>query len=114
MLMRLPTQDVRIEQTGHVIVQQAVHMTRIIDDLPDVSRVTRGLVAPKKQVLDSNHTHEHVLRRCVEILRRHHDYDAAVAEIQAVRPGTKKALQHAFAVETSYLFAVWNSHQPTV
>lgn len=56
MLKRLSSQDARIEQTGQIIVQQAAHMTRIIDDLLDVSRVTRGLVTLKKERLDFNDT----------------------------------------------------------
>lgn len=56
MLQRLSARDARIEHTGRIIVQQATHMTRIIDDLLDVSRVTRGLVTLKKQVLDFRHT----------------------------------------------------------
>ncbi len=34
----------RIKQTSHVISRQVSHMTGLIDDLLDVSRVTRGLV----------------------------------------------------------------------
>ena len=35
----------RVEHIGQVIARQATHMTGLIDDLLDVSRVTRGLIA---------------------------------------------------------------------
>jgi len=35
----------RIEHIGRVIARQTIHMTGLIDDLLDVSRVTRGLIA---------------------------------------------------------------------
>lgn len=51
-LKRLGADDERIARTGEVISQQAMHMTRIIDDLLDVSRVTRGLVTLQQENLD--------------------------------------------------------------
>ncbi|MBP2158076.1 MULTISPECIES: ATP-binding protein [Asticcacaulis] len=44
-LLRLPRFDeARVRQTAEVISRQVAHMTELIDDLMDVSRVTRGLV----------------------------------------------------------------------
>jgi len=39
----------RVQQVGKVISRQAVHMTGLIDDLMDVSRVTRGMVTLEKE-----------------------------------------------------------------
>ncbi len=52
MLKRVSVGDPRIERTGVIIAQQATHMTRIIDDLLDVSRVTRGLVTLRQELVD--------------------------------------------------------------
>lgn len=42
----------RLKQTSRVISRQIRHMTSLVDDLLDVSRVTRGLVALNKTDLD--------------------------------------------------------------
>ncbi len=41
----------RVRQSSEVISRQVEHMTRLVDDLLDVSRVTRGLVTLQKQTL---------------------------------------------------------------
>ena len=42
-----------IRKTSQIIVRQVKHLTRMIDDLLDVSRVTRGLVRLEQQRLDA-------------------------------------------------------------
>lgn len=44
--------DAHIAQTAAIISRQVDHMTELVDDLLDVSRVTRGLVALSKERLD--------------------------------------------------------------
>jgi PAS domain S-box-containing protein len=44
--------DARVKQTSEVISRQVRHMTALVDDLLDVSRVTRGLVSLQKSRLD--------------------------------------------------------------
>ncbi|MBA3773007.1 MAG: response regulator [Ramlibacter sp.] len=44
--------DPQIARTSDVIARQARHMTKIIDDLLDVSRVTRGLVSLDRRTVD--------------------------------------------------------------
>jgi PAS domain S-box-containing protein len=52
-LLRLPKFDEkRVRQTAEVISRQVAHMTKLIDDLMDVSRVTRGLVQLDRQIHD--------------------------------------------------------------
>jgi signal transduction histidine kinase len=54
-LLRLGTPDAaRIDKTSAVITRQVEHMTKLVDDLLDVSRVTRGLVALRRETLDFN------------------------------------------------------------
>ena len=53
-LLTFPGLDAdRIRQTGRIISRQARHMTGLIDDLMDVSRVTRGLVTLHREVVDA-------------------------------------------------------------
>ncbi|MFC5513843.1 ATP-binding protein [Massilia jejuensis] len=42
----------RIAQTGEMISRQVWHMSKLVDDLLDVSRVTRGLVTVEKKPVD--------------------------------------------------------------
>ena len=42
----------RLRETSDIIARQVGHMTSLIDDLLDVSRVTRGLIALDPEVLD--------------------------------------------------------------
>jgi CheY-like chemotaxis protein/two-component sensor histidine kinase len=42
----------RVKQTSQVILRQVQHMTGLVDDLLDVSRVTRGLVTLEKNDVD--------------------------------------------------------------
>ncbi|MDB5823296.1 MAG: hypothetical protein JWR21_2000 [Herminiimonas sp.] len=53
-LLRLANLDeARIAQTSEVITRQVKHLTSLVDDLMDVSRVTRGLVKLTRQVVDA-------------------------------------------------------------
>ncbi|MCS0656941.1 hybrid sensor histidine kinase/response regulator [Massilia terrae] len=58
LLKLLHSDDAQITQTCAIIARQVEHMTSLVDDLLDVSRVTRGLVSLSTQALD--------LRRVVE------------------------------------------------
>lgn len=57
--------DKRVRQLSEVIARQSGHMTRLIDDLLDVSRVTRGLVTLNRQPLDI----DSVLTEAIEQVR---------------------------------------------
>jgi signal transduction histidine kinase/ActR/RegA family two-component response regulator len=52
LLKMLHSDNARIMQTCAIIVRQVDHMTSLVDDLLDVSRVTRGLVSLSSRVLD--------------------------------------------------------------
>jgi signal transduction histidine kinase/CheY-like chemotaxis protein len=53
-LLRLPSLDRdRIRQTSEIISRQVKHMTGLIDDLLDLSRVSRGLVSLDQTLLDA-------------------------------------------------------------
>jgi signal transduction histidine kinase/ActR/RegA family two-component response regulator len=52
-LLKMSTlDDARIRRTGDIISRQVAHMTELVDDLLDVSRVTRGLVTLQEETLD--------------------------------------------------------------
>ncbi|GEM_PF-436132 len=51
-LKQLHAQDPVVARTANVIVRQTAHMTRLVDDLLDVSRVTRGLVELSREKVD--------------------------------------------------------------
>lgn len=46
--------EARVRQVGGVITRQVAHMTDLVDDLLDVSRVTRGLVQLAREPVDFN------------------------------------------------------------
>jgi signal transduction histidine kinase/ActR/RegA family two-component response regulator len=48
LLGRLSTTDARVAKASEIIVRQTSHMTKLIEDLLDVSRVTRGLITLDK------------------------------------------------------------------
>ena len=52
LLKLLHSDNAQISQTCAIIARQVDHMTGLVDDLLDVSRVTRGLVALTSHVLD--------------------------------------------------------------
>lgn len=53
-LLRLGVDSSRTRQTSEVIVRQVKHMAGLIDDLLDVSRVTRGLISLDWQPVNAN------------------------------------------------------------
>jgi signal transduction histidine kinase/ActR/RegA family two-component response regulator len=52
MLKLAAPEDPLVQRTGHIIGNQAKHMARIIDDLLDISRITRGQVTLKLETID--------------------------------------------------------------
>jgi PAS domain S-box-containing protein len=54
LLMGTPGEEARVRQISQVIARQVGHMVSLVDDLLDVSRVTRGLVALEQHALDLN------------------------------------------------------------
>lgn len=51
-LKRIASDDKRLERTCEVIGRQVTHMARLIDDLLDVSRISRGKLALQTEVCD--------------------------------------------------------------
>jgi PAS domain S-box-containing protein len=73
----LGTSDPRFQEARDIIVRQVEHMTRLVDDLLDVSRLTRGKITLKKETL----LLADVLDAAVETSRpliEHHEHSLAV------------------------------------
>jgi signal transduction histidine kinase/ActR/RegA family two-component response regulator len=52
MLKMVANQDARVRKSSDVILRQVRHMKALVDDLLDVSRVTRGLVQLNRETVD--------------------------------------------------------------
>lgn len=66
--------EARVRQTSQIIGRQVDHMTHLINDLLDVSRVTRGLVALENAPLDIRHIVTDAVEQATPLMqsRRHH------------------------------------------
>ncbi|MDB5794421.1 MAG: putative histidine kinase, hybrid [Noviherbaspirillum sp.] len=74
-LLNMITRDeVKVRHTSNIIARQVDHMTGLVDDLLDVSRVTRGLVELEKTPLDMRHVVNEAVEQVNPLLhaRRHH------------------------------------------
>lgn len=54
LLLAMQLNPDRVRETATVISRQVGHITKLVDDLLDVSRVTRGLVTLRVEILDIN------------------------------------------------------------
>jgi PAS domain S-box-containing protein len=57
--------DAVLEQTSDMMVRQVDHMVRLVDDLLDVSRITRGKIVLQREVVDAST----IVNRAVEASR---------------------------------------------
>ncbi len=78
-LLRMPGVDEKLrDKATNIISRQVRHMTELVDDLLDVSRVTRGLVKLELESLDLNA----VVRAAVEQARPHIEAKAHVLSVE--------------------------------
>lgn len=93
-LLRFAALDpARIQQTSEIIARQVKHMTGLIDDLLDVSRVSRGLVTLDQAPLDARE----VVASAIEQVRplidaRHHVLTVQTPPVSARVLGDRKRL----------------------
>ncbi|MFC5548400.1 hybrid sensor histidine kinase/response regulator [Massilia aerilata] len=68
-----PPDSARVERTSAIIARQVAHMTGLIDDLLDVSRVTRGLVVLARDQVDLRHVIDDAVEQVRPLIeaRRH-------------------------------------------
>lgn len=73
-LLKLPgTDPARVRQLSAIVERQAGHLTRLVDDILDVSRVTRKVIVLKREVLDMNAIVPQAVEQVQELVasRRH-------------------------------------------
>jgi PAS domain S-box-containing protein len=88
----------RVRKTSQVISRQVTHMTELIDDLLDVSRVTRGLIELDSVTLDIRHVINDAVEQVAPLIRaRNHELTMRLAPQQAIVSGDKKRLVQVLA-----------------
>ena len=93
-LLRLAKLDEgRLEAVSNVISRQASHMTGLIEDLLDVSRVTRGLVSLDKSPIDIKGIVAEAVEQVLPLVEaRSHHLDTHIPAVSAIVSGDKKRL----------------------
>ena len=79
-VMRLRYNDPEyVKRASEIIGRQVRHMTELVDDLLDVSRVTRGLAEMERTPVDLNSVVEHALEQARPLIEaRHHELTVEV------------------------------------
>ena len=93
LLQRMPTDETLVRRSSQIIARQVGHMTGLIDDLLDVSRVTRGLVQLERAPLDLREVLQDAVEQVMPLVRaRRHDL-ALTLPAEAIRvEGDQKRL----------------------
>jgi signal transduction histidine kinase len=85
--------EARVRQTSQVIDRQVKHMTHLIDDLLDISRVTRGLVTLDKAPQDIRKIINEAVEQTMPLIQtRHHQLAVHLPEHLRSVFGDKKRL----------------------
>jgi PAS domain S-box-containing protein len=66
--------EARLKQTSQIIARQVRHMTGLVDDLLDVSRVTRGLVTVEKSPQDLKSIVSNAVEQVRPLIEKHHHH----------------------------------------
>lgn len=87
--------EARVRQTSQLIGRQVSHMTSLVDDLLDVSRVTRGLVELDAAPLEIRHVVADAVEQVTPLIRsrRHHFVLHLPPECTMVRGDEKRLVQ---------------------
>jgi signal transduction histidine kinase/ActR/RegA family two-component response regulator len=87
-----------VRQTSEIITRQVGHMTGLVDDLLDVSRVTRGLVTLQKRTLDVNDVLADAIEQVRDLMQSRHQHLALhLPAGAAVVDGDRTRLVQVFA-----------------
>ncbi|WP_081897570.1 PAS domain-containing protein [Massilia sp. BSC265] len=87
-----------VRHTSAIVARQVGHMTSLINDLLDVSRVTRGLVALASEPVDVKATVADALEQARPLVQaRHHRLEVHLAPDEAVVEGDRKRLVQVLA-----------------
>lgn len=85
--------EAAVQRTASIIVRQVHHMTRLVDDLLDVSRVTRGLVTLTRVPLDVAKIIADAVEQADPLMKaRQHRFDVVLPPSTLVVTGDHKRL----------------------
>lgn len=88
----------RVKKTSEIIGRQVHHMTHLIDDLLDVSRVTRGLVELDESVVEIRHAVNEAVEQVTPLIHaRHHHLAVHLAPDASTVFGDRKRLVQVMA-----------------
>ncbi len=68
-LSRIAESNTQIKRPTSIILRQAKHMTRLLDDLLDVARVTKGQIRLQKEIVDVNEVITQAFEICEPLLQ---------------------------------------------
>ena len=93
LLQMAPANPDLVGRSGTVIARQVLHLTGLVDDLLDVSRVTRGRVTLERTALDARHVVSMAVEQVRPMLQfRRHALDVQLPEQPALVLGDGKRL----------------------
>lgn len=69
LLQLVKLDEERVRQTGQIIARQVTHMTGLVNDLLDVSRVTSGLVELDESPTDLQHVAADAVEQVTPLIR---------------------------------------------
>jgi CheY-like chemotaxis protein/two-component sensor histidine kinase len=85
--------ELRVRHVGDVITRQVKHMTSLVDDLLDVSRITRGLVQIEKATVDLKQVLNHAVEQAMPLIEaRRHELSIHMSPAVAFVRGDKNRL----------------------
>jgi PAS domain S-box-containing protein len=95
LLQVMTLDETRVRQTSQVISRQVRHMTALVDDLLDVSRLTRGLVDLDMAPLDIRHVVADAVEQVTPLIgaRRHRLALQLPSEMPTIRGDRKRLIQ---------------------
>jgi PAS domain S-box-containing protein len=98
LLQRVKLDEDRVKKTSAVIGRQVKHMTGLIDDMLDVSRVTRGLIELENGVVDIHQVVSEAVEQVSPLIRsRRHELTLRLESQMALVQGDKKRLVQVLA-----------------
>lgn len=87
-LARLETQEPQVRWAQEIIERQVVHLTRLVDDLLDVSRIARGKIALQQETLSLSGVVNHALEMARPLLEaKGHQLELCLPEQPVWLPG---------------------------
>ena len=93
LLQMVRMDEVRVRQTSQIIDRQVRHMTSLVDDLLDVSRVTRGLIELESDRIDISHVVADAIEQVTPLVRaRHHHLGLQMTPEAPLVMGDRKRL----------------------